>query len=115
MSVTMVQRAGSQSMGLIARAARHSINLPVVFTSTEGRVCGRSLDISESGILATFDRPLDVWLTGQLSLLVPDQPIRLETRVVRIDHLTAAMSFRNPSARNLFLLRTLLKIPPQTP
>ena len=65
--------------------------------------------MSESGVLALFDLHLDVWLFGQLSLLVKDRRITLEARVARVNGLTAALPFRGMNATDLIVVRNLIK------
>ena len=99
----------------VDRADRIPLRIPVVFTSSDGKVRGTSVDISESGLLATFDQPLEVWISGQLSILVPEHPIFIETRIARVEGNTVAMSFRGMGARDLLIIQSLLKKAAQQP
>ncbi|MES2392110.1 MAG: PilZ domain-containing protein [Acidobacteriota bacterium] len=108
MAVVMSGGPAPASRILIPRAARIPLTIPVVFACAEGRVKGRSIDISESGILATFERPLDIWITGHLSILVPEHPIFLDARIARVESHTAAMSFRTMTARDSFIIHSLI-------
>jgi len=87
----------SEATGLIPRAPRIPLRISVIFDFAGGRARGRSTDISASGILAVFDRRLDIWLIGQLSILVGERPIAIEVRVARVNGLIAALSFRSMS------------------
>jgi hypothetical protein len=100
---------GPDTKIFVNRADRIPLELPIAFTYSEGKIRGKSLNISESGILATFDRQLDVWLTGQLSILLPEHPIFVETRIARVDGKIVAMSFRNMRPRDRLIIQTLLK------
>ncbi|WP_160115107.1 PilZ domain-containing protein [Bryocella elongata] len=89
----MMRPFGSPPIRLIPRAVRATVGLPLVFNSSEGRVAGYSLNVSESGILGSFQDVLEVWLSGQLTICVPEHPIYVETRIVRVEGKEAAMSF----------------------
>jgi hypothetical protein len=99
MSVVMFNTQNSQQIGLNPRAERVALRMPIVFLSSEGRVAGHSADVSISGLLGTFQQPLDVWLTGQLSLVTPQgRSILIRSRIVRVDGYRAALSFATLSA-----------------
>lgn len=108
MSKVMVNSTSVSRIGLIPRAARISVKFPLVFSSSEGRVAGRSLNVSESGALGTFQQPLDVWLSGQLSIGLPSRTILVQTRVVRADGREAAFSFINLDEDDRLALRAVL-------
>jgi len=96
-------------MGLIPRAARASLKLALVFKYAEGEVRGHTVNLSESGVLGSFQEVMEVWLNGQLSILVPDRrPIVVETRIVRVDGCTAAMSLMNLTAYDKTKLQSLV-------
>ncbi len=100
---------GFDSKIFIDRADRVPVRIPVFFRSAESNVPGHSINLSKSGILASFARPLDIWITGQLSILIPGHSIYVETRVARVEGCTAAMSFRNMSARDLQIIETFVE------
>jgi hypothetical protein len=83
----------SATPGFIDRAPRLTLKTNVVFDCAEGRVKGRTVNISESGMLAVFDQPLDVWLPGRILGIVGDWYLDVRVRVVRVDGRTAALAF----------------------
>jgi hypothetical protein len=84
------------------------MGLRVVFRFAEGAARGRSIDISESGLLATFDRDLDVWLNGWLAITDGEQVVRLQVRVARVNGRAAALSFHRMSAKDLAIIRSMI-------
>lgn len=110
MAMVMVGTGNSPEIGLIDRAVRVSIRVPLVFTYAEGRVAGHSVNLSASGILGTFQESLEVWLTGQISIMIPDmRPIVAQTRIVRANGCSAAMSLMNMDAYDRVKLQTLIE------
>jgi hypothetical protein len=95
--------------GLTPRAPRLSLKVPVVFRFAEGITKGRSVDISESGLLATFDRRLDIWIIGQLSILVGESNVVVEARVARVNWHDAALAFRSMSGNDRKTIQNLIK------
>jgi hypothetical protein len=79
--------------GFIDRAPRLPLKTAVVFDCAEGKVKGRTVNISESGMLAVFDRPLDIWLPGRIMGVVGGWYVDVRVRVVRVDGRTAALAF----------------------
>jgi hypothetical protein len=77
----------------IDRAPRLPLKTTVFFDYAEGRVKGRTVNISESGMLAVFDRHLDVWLPGRIVAVVGEWYLDVRVRVVRVDGRTAALTF----------------------
>jgi hypothetical protein len=100
---------GPNESGYVFRAPRFNFQTPVVFRFTDGMAKGHSENISESGMLAVFDRTLNVWLAGQLSAALGEWRINIEARVVRVDGRTAALTFVNISARNRTILRKVIE------
>jgi hypothetical protein len=97
-------------MGLISRAERVGLDLALVFASSEGQVVGRSVNVSESGILGIFQEPLDIWLIGQLTIVTPDYGrIVVEARIVRVDGHDAAMSFLRLSPTDRAFLHKVIE------
>ena len=85
------------------RARRVQLYLQVVFEHAGGTAEGKAIDISESGILVEFDQVMDVWTTGELSILGQLWHLHIEARVARVDGRQAAFAFRGmtPRARQM--------------
>jgi hypothetical protein len=93
----------TDASGFTARAPRLSFRTPVGFQFEEREIKGYSVNISESGMLAVFDRQLDVLTTGRLSAAIGECHITTVARVVRIKGCEAALAFQrmNEDARAL--------------
>jgi hypothetical protein len=106
---------GSDTNGLIARAPRFRLRKPIVLHLPEGHVKGHSLDVSESGMLAVFEEPLDDWLTGRLFTLVGETSLGIEVRVARVNGREAGLTFHNISASDRATIQELLGHAGKTP
>lgn len=79
------------------RSERYDLNIPIEYLQ-EGRiVLGRCINISESGLLARFDEPLDLWTTGELRLHAGQRSCKLGARVVRVTQREAGLTFSRRS------------------
>jgi len=75
------------------RALRYDADFPIRFFSGYGPLSGRCVNISASGMLAEFDRPVDIWTTGELTILLDDGYIHIGARVARVDGRKAGLAF----------------------
>ena len=75
------------------RAPRLDLSFPLVFTSAEGVFAGHCLNLSDSGLLATFDRPVELWTQGSLLLHFGDDEVRLQARIARTHENEAGLAF----------------------
>ena len=80
--------------GFVDRAARYPVAVPVRFHSSDGLAAGQSVDVSASGMLVTFDRSAEVWLTGDLAIELPADTLHIPARVARVSGREAGLSFR---------------------
>ncbi len=69
------------------------MDLPIRFFSTDGLISGRTLDVSASGMLAEFDKPVAIWTIGELTILLEDGYINIGARVARVDGRRAGLAF----------------------
>jgi hypothetical protein len=92
------------------RAPRFDLNLPIRFFSPDGMVSGRCVNVSESGIRITFDRPIDIWLEGDLSFLIGTQYVSIKARVVRVDGRDAGLWFHIHSEADKSVITQLLAL-----
>ena len=96
----------------VPRSTRYDLELPIRFFSMEGFVTGHLLNVSESGLLAKFDSPVEVWTVGEVSAYVTDVGdgyISINARVSRIENREVALTFTDsvndhPSIRYLVAL-----------
>ena len=91
-----------------ARAARIDLSFGVMFTSDRKPVAGRGLNLSESGLLADFEEPLELWSTGELAIDGIDEPSRVPAFVARVDEHQAGLAFRFTSDKQREAIRTLV-------
>ncbi len=66
-----LSRLGSNadSVLFVDRAERQDVSFPLLFTSGDGEMVPGTCDnLSESGLLATFTLPLDIWTHGKVNL-----------------------------------------------
>jgi hypothetical protein len=111
MSVVMEGCLGRdlETTSFTPRAPRLNLKIPVVFDFDRGRASGQSVNISESGILAVFDRSLDIWITGRLSILVGDSYVRIQARVARVNGRIAALAFRPMSGTDRTIIHNFIE------
>jgi hypothetical protein len=99
---------GSDVHRFIRRNSRYNIETPVVFHLPEGNVKGHSINISESGSFAAFEREIVPWLTGRLSAQFGDWHIDFSLRVARIEEHKAGLVFQGLSDKDHAILRRFL-------
>lgn len=75
------------------RAERLNLSFPLTFRSDDDTVPGSCLNISSSGLLGQFVRPLDLWVMGQVSLQTGRGNLSLKARVARVIEREAALAF----------------------
>jgi len=110
MTVVMKGCIGHRSVsdGFTDRARRVRLNLPVVFEYAGGTATGKTVDISESGILVEFDQIMDLWTTGDLSLEDEEWHLQINARVARVNGRQAAFAFRSMNSSDRELVRDLI-------
>jgi hypothetical protein len=84
---------GSDTKGPTPRAPRLSLSVPVVLQSSEGRVKGHSIDVSESGILVRFEQPVDYWMEGRLMAMFGESYVIINVRAMRIEGRQTGLAF----------------------
>ena len=75
------------------RHPRLSAGFIVEFVLTEQTLLGRCRDVSDAGIRAEFDGPIDVGETGTLILRHPMRVLRLEAEVAYLGRGGVGLSF----------------------
>jgi hypothetical protein len=91
------------------RAPRFDLNLPVRFFSTDGLATGHCVNVSATGMLVAFDRPVDFWLEGELDFFIEDRHFSIKARVVRTDIRDAGLLFHVDSDADKLTNEQLLK------
>jgi hypothetical protein len=84
---------GSDAKVLAPRAPRFDFRTPVVLFLPQGIMKGYSVNVSESGMLAKFDRPVDIWAEGRLSADVGEWNLSINIRVARIEGRETGLSY----------------------
>ena len=92
------------------RAPRYALKVPVRFSSADGLAIGETVDISASGMLVMFERPVDVWLVGELHTYVHAHPLMLIVRVIRTDGRRTAVTFRVRTDADLQAVSELMTV-----
>jgi hypothetical protein len=54
---------------------------------------GYCLDISASGMLAKFDKPVAIWLVGEITVLLEEGHVHIGVRVARVNGREAGLAF----------------------
>ncbi|MGI4853941.1 MAG: PilZ domain-containing protein [Janthinobacterium lividum] len=77
------------------RAQRVDLSFPLCFTGEDGvERKGNCLNISESGIMASFAEELDLWTTGLLHLSFALSVMVVHARVARCAERDAGLAFQ---------------------
>jgi hypothetical protein len=75
------------------RAVRSPFDARVCFIVEDRRIDGQCLNLSESGLLATFEQPLELWTRGQLTWSTSAYYLSLEANVSRVQGNEAGLAF----------------------
>jgi hypothetical protein len=100
---------GAEAIDFIPRATRYGLNVPVMLYLPDDIASGRTINISETGILATFDRSLDPWATGRLCAEVRRSYLSIEVRVVRVEGRQTGMTFHIVTEGDHAAIRELIE------
>lgn len=93
----------------VSRSPRYGLDLPIRFFSQDGLAIGACVDVSESGLLGNFDRPLDIWTTGEVTASVGDESVSIKARVARVDGNQAGLSFQSENAAGRLAVLRLIQ------
>ncbi len=91
------------------RSIRLDLDLPVRFFSADGLAIGRCLNVSATGMLAKFEKPVAVWMTGELSILLEDGYINIGVRVARVLDREAGLAFYVEDDNDRFAIDRLME------
>ena len=85
------------------RAARLDLSFPLEFHADGATLRGNCLNISQSGLLAAFRDPPELWTKGSLRLHFGNRNYELTARVARVQDREAGFtfSFRNDDDRQV--------------
>ena len=87
-------------MAFLDRAPRVDLSFPVEFLAEDGLLRGHCLNLSASGMLATFPQVPELWTTADLVLHFGEDSYRLPVRVARTDGRQAGLTFAFRDARD---------------
>jgi len=90
------------------RAERFELSILVRFQAEDRILAGLSVNVSESGMLARFDHPAEIWSEGLLSTVVEGNFIGIEARVARMHGADAGLTFHIRNEKDRQALRILL-------
>jgi hypothetical protein len=91
------------------RAPRFDIKVPLVLYLRDRIASGHSINVSESGMLATFNRRLDPWAAGHLCAVAGELHLAIDVHVVRVEGRAAAMAFEVGSEGDRATIRRLIE------
>ena len=94
----------------IARPERFDLHLPLTFLIDGSELPGHCVNVSATGMLATFAHPLEVWTNGTLSFLAGDFYLTLPARVARTQDLDAGLHFLLKTPNDHQALSILLEV-----
>jgi hypothetical protein len=77
----------------IDRSQRFDLHLALRFFPNAGMVNGHCANVSESGMMAIFEKPVDLWLKGDLSIVVDGRFVSIKAMVARVKGREAGMAF----------------------
>lgn len=92
------------------RAPRFDLHLPIRFFSTDGLAIGHCVNVSETGMRVTFERPIDFWLEGELDFVLDDLRFNIKARVVRADVRDAGLLFHIDNDTDKLTIAKLLEL-----
>ncbi len=75
------------------RATRFLLDIPVSLIEDGSERIGQCINVSESGVLATFDQPPELWTDGQLAFQAGEHYLSIKARVARVHGRQAAFAF----------------------
>lgn len=75
------------------RSARFKLDVPLFFKIGDTQQAGHTVNVSQSGLLAHFDTPLEIWEVGEISLTVGEYYLEIEARVARAEGDDHGLSF----------------------
>lgn len=97
------------------RAPRKALTFPVHYTPSEGeQVAGTCENLSESGLLALFSEPLDIWTRGTIDLGFGTGLLGIKVRVARVVGLQAGLAFQDVQEEDRAKLREMMRVAEQT-
>jgi hypothetical protein len=100
---------GPDASGITPRAPRFDLKVPLVLYLRDRIASGHSVNVSESGMLATFDRRLEAWLTGHLCVVAGEWHLAIDVRIVRVEGRVAAMAFEIANEGDRATIRKLIE------
>ena len=75
------------------RGTRFQLEAPICFAEAELRLDGQCINVSDSGLLAKFDKAPELWAEGQLTLEAGEHYLTLHARVARLQGNDAGFAF----------------------
>jgi hypothetical protein len=105
---------GSDANVLVSRAARFNFAAPIVLQMSGRTIRGQCVNISESGMLARLDRPLEIWSEPTLSQ-VGEWYVNMDVRVARIEGRDTGLAFHISTESERTAIRKLIEVARQPP
>jgi hypothetical protein len=97
------------------RATRFKLDSPVSFSGDEGTYDGHCINVSESGLLARFNKLPEVWTNGKLTLEAGEHYLTIPARVARHQGQEVGFAFALDSENDRDAVAILIRSVQPTP
>jgi hypothetical protein len=77
----------------IPRATRYPLAVPISFVTDEERYEGHSVNLSESGLLASFSSAPELWVDGKIEMEAGNHYLDIHARVARLEGNGVGLAF----------------------
>jgi hypothetical protein len=101
---------GSDANSFNPRALRFELKVPVVLYLRDHMASGQSINVSESGMLARFDRALEIWLKGHLCVVAGEWHLSIDVHIARVDGWVTALTFEIKGEGDRATIRKLIEL-----
>jgi hypothetical protein len=101
---------GPDAQGFQSRAARFDLKVPLVLYLRDHMTSGQSINVSESGMLARFDRSLEIWLKGHLCVVAGEWHLGIDVHIARVDGRMTALVFEIRSDGDRATIQKLIEL-----
>lgn len=96
--------------GYEERAPRADVRFPVEFIAGDDRIHGTCENLSESGLLAKFAVPIEIWTEGEVNLHFGTDLLGVKVRVARVIELRTGLVFQYGDEQQRQKVRDLIRM-----
>jgi hypothetical protein len=101
---------GSDANSFIPRSLRFALNVPVVLYLRDHMASGRSINVSDSGMLVRFDQTLEIWLKGHLCVVAGEWHLSIDVHIIRVEGQLTALAYEIGSEGDRATIRKLIEL-----